>query len=365
MALYTYDTRLQYTADVLFRGTAEYERCRRNNPSASTPDRYPQEIHVAKSPEHVSAALRRATELGVSVGVRSSGHAFALGALVDNGILIDASNLNRSIGYNSDTQEISFGSAVRVEEIASRLAELKRFFPHGHAATVGAGGFLLAGGQGWFVRGWGATCQSWITKMEVVVPDGRVLMASRTENQDIFWAARGSGLGFFGIVTKFWGRTIPSSTMWERTFTFELRDKYEALMTWALEKAHDTPKYGTDLNLTIYYPEKYIPNMVTDEIPKGAKLHLGLSLQCYCDTLREASTLLGAYDDVPDDLRDCLVDMKPVTITQFADVFQRKREFISNTNGENWQILSILNEPSVPLPRVSCKTLILVDFWPC
>lgn len=369
MALETYNTRPTYAGDILVRGTAEYERCRRNNPSASTPDRYPREIHVAKSPEHVSTALKRAKELGTTVGIRSSGHAFALSALIHDGILIDTSSLNRSIEYDPATQEISFGPAVRVEEVSAKLAEVKRFFPHGHAATVGAGGFLLAGGQGWFVRGWGATCQQWITKIEVVVPDGRVLIASRTENQDIFWAARGSGLGFFGVVTKFWGRTIPSSILWERTFTFELRDKYEALMTWALEKANETPKYGTDLNITIFYPEKYIPNLTTDEIPKNAKLHFGLSLLCYSDTESEARTLLGAYDNVPDELRECLVEMKPVEIRQFADIFRKKREFISNKNGENWQILSILNEPSVPLPRVSnhssqpnFESLMLISF---
>lgn len=352
MSFSRYDTKANYSSKVLARGSPEYERCRRNNPSAETPDRYPQEIHVANSPQDVAAALRRATELGVSVGVRSSGHAFSLGALVQDGILIDTTHLNRFVDYDPNTQEICFGPAVRVEEVSSKLTEVKRFFPHGHAPTVGAGGFLLAGGQGWFVRGWGATCQTWITKLEIVVPDGRVLIASRTENTDLFWAARGSGLGFFGVVTRFWGRTIPASTLWERTFTFELRDKYEALMTWALEKGEDTPKYGTDLNLTIFYPEKYDNSYVTDDVPKHAKLHLGLSLLCYSDTEREARTLLSAYDDVPADLRDCLVHMQPVQKRVFLDIFNKKREFIGNKKGEKWQILSILNEPTVPLPRL-------------
>jgi FAD/FMN-containing dehydrogenase len=251
-----YTTRPQYSSNILVRGTAEYERCRRNNPSSATPDRYPREIHLPRTPKDVAAALLKAGELGVHVGIRSSGHIFGLGALVQDGIMIDTSFLNRQIDYDTATQEISFGPAVRVEEVAAKLAEIKRFFPHGHAPTVAAGGFLLAGGQGWFVRGWGATAQSWINKIEIVVPDGRVLTASRTENQDLFWAARGSGLGFFGVVTRFWARTIPSSTLWERTFTFDVGDKYETLMTWALTKGDDTPKYGTDINLTIYYPEK-------------------------------------------------------------------------------------------------------------
>lgn len=55
------------------------------------------------------------------------------------------------------------------------MLERGRFFPHGHSPTVAAGGFLLAGGQGFFMRGWGATCQEWIVKLEVVTAGGEVV----------------------------------------------------------------------------------------------------------------------------------------------------------------------------------------------
>ncbi|RYP14191.1 hypothetical protein DL765_006552 [Monosporascus sp. GIB2] len=352
MAAAPYITLAKYSSKVLIRGTTEYERCRRNNPSSATPERYPREIHLPETPEEVSAALRRAGELGVHVGIRSSGHIFGLGALVQDGIMIDTSFLNRAIDYDPVTQEISFGPAVRVEEVAAKLAEIKRFFPHGHAPTVAAGGFLLAGGQGWFVRGWGATAQSWVTKMEIVVPDGRVVTASRTENQELFWAARGSGLGFFGVVTRFWGRTIPASTLWERTLTFEVGDRYEALLSWALIKGDETPKYGTDLNITIYYPEKYDQNCVGDEIPSARTLHMNLSLLCYADSKPQAKILLSAYDDMPAGVKEQLLEMKPVTKTSFQTVFQKKRGFIGLGGDKRWSILSILNEPSVPLPQL-------------
>ncbi|KAK0383884.1 hypothetical protein NLU13_7976 [Sarocladium strictum] len=347
-----YLTRPQYSSKVLLRGTPEYERCRRNNPSAATPDRYPREIHLPTTPAEVGAALRKAGELGVTVGIRSSGHIFGLGALVQDGIMIDTSFLNRDIEYDAATQEICFGPAVRVEEVAAKLRDINRFFPHGHAPTVAAGGFLLAGGQGWFVRGWGATAQSWITQMEIVVPDGRTVIASKTENQDLFWAARGSGLGFFGVVTRFWGRTIPRSTLWERNFTFEVGDKYEALMTWALTKGDETPKYGTDLNITIYYPEKYDPTATGDEIPESRTLHMGLSLLCYADNKAQAKILLSAYDDMPEEVRESLVNLKPVTKTDFFDIFKAKRGFINLGGHSRWSILSILNEPSVPMPTL-------------
>lgn len=348
----TYDTQPTYSSNILVRGSGEYERCRRNNPTAGAPDRFPREIHVVHFPEDVSQALIRASELGVAVGVRSGGHAFSLGALVHDGIMVDTACLNRKIDYDEQTQEISFGPAVRVEELSARLGSIGRFFPHGHAPTVGSAGFLMAGGQGWFVRGWGATCQTWITKIEVVVPDGRVITASKTENQDIFWAARGSGLAFFGVITKFWGRTIRASKLWERTFTFELGDRFTELMTWFIEKSSDTPKYGTDLNLTIHYPEKYSSVTDTDEIPKNSRLNLGLSLLCYADTHGEARTLLSAFDDIPIGLQQYLIEMRPVQRRDFQDIFQKKRGLIGGAQDERWQIISLLNDPSVPLPQL-------------
>ncbi|KAH8703029.1 oxidoreductase, FAD-binding protein [Talaromyces proteolyticus] len=348
-----YTTVPKYNSRVLVRGDVGYEVCRCNNPTADTPDRFPSEIHVVETPTDVATALKRATELGTTVGIRSSGHIMNLGNLIQDGILIDTVNLNRHINYDPVTREIAFGPSCRVEELAAKLKEVNRFFPHGHAPTVGSGGFLLAGGQGWFVRGWGATNQQWILKMEIVVPDGRTVIASRTENQDLFWAARGSGLGFFGVVTRFWGRTIPASKMWERILKFEVNsDNYETLMTWSIERGRDTPKYGTDLNLTIDYPQKYDPAYTTDDVPPGAKLHLTLNLLCYTDTLREARTLLSAYDNMPENVREWLIQFHPVQSRTFEEVFNRKRGFLGNSGKERWQINSIMNDPAVPLPRL-------------
>ncbi|KAF5025076.1 hypothetical protein F66182_2845 [Fusarium sp. NRRL 66182] len=348
-----YLTLPKYPSKILKRGTEDYERCRRNNPTADAPSRFPEEIHVVEGPQDVAVAFKHATKLGLKVGVRSSGHIFNLPNLIDGGILIDTVNLNRQIDYDPINKEIAFGPSCRVEELAARLKEINRFFPHGHAPTVGSGGFMLAGGQGWFVRGWGATNQTWITKMEIVVPYGRTLIASRTENTDLFWAARGSGLGFFGVVTRFWGRTIKTSLMWERILKFEMNsDNYMTLMSWAVERGRDTPKYGTDLNLTIDYPEKFDPAYTTDHVPPNGKLHMTLNLLCYSDNIREARTLLSAYDKLTPEVQEYLIRFEPVQRRTFEQVFSRKRGFLGNAKNDRWQINSIMNDPKVPLQRL-------------
>ena len=62
--------------------------------------------------------------------------------------------------------------------------------------------------MGWNCRGWGWAAES-IDAIQVVTADGEVHWCDESSNADLFWAARGSGPGFFGVVTAFRLRTRP------------------------------------------------------------------------------------------------------------------------------------------------------------
>ncbi|RAH76712.1 FAD-binding domain-containing protein [Aspergillus japonicus CBS 114.51] len=317
MAPPEYITHPEYSSKVLLRGDPEYERCREMNPSAAGP-RYPREIHLVESAVDVKKALHRATELGTPVSVRSSGHAAQSPYLVQDGILIDTTNLNRRVDYDETTAQISFGPSCRISEVTEKLSEVGRFFPIGHAPTVAMAGYLLGGGQGFFMRSLGAAA-TFVTRMEIVLPTGDIVLADHEHYSDLFWAARGSGLGFFGVVTRFWGKTIPAKTPWQRTLEFEINhDNYETLLTWAIEAGRATPKEHTDLNMAIAYAQDDA-DATGDEVPPGARLHLTLLLYCYADTESEAQTMLGAYDQVGE-VQDFMLDKQPVQKCTFEEV---------------------------------------------
>ncbi|KAH6964713.1 hypothetical protein DER45DRAFT_627111 [Fusarium avenaceum] len=309
--------------------------------------RFPSEIHIVESSQHVANALKRAQQLGVSVGVRSGGHLPSKPSLIQDGILIDVSRLNRQVVYDEKTQQVAFGPAVRVFEAWKATNTVGRFFPFGHAPDVALGGFCLAGGQGFFMKGWGATVTDWIVRLEVVLPDGRVLIASRSENQDLFWAARGSGQAFFGVVTRLWSRTIPAKKLYGRSFVFNVGEQFEDLMTFAFDKNNAMPNLFNECAVCTMHSELFLTNSAEDYVPESSPLLLMINVSAYANTLIEATNMLDVWDDVPESLERYLIKAEPTTETDWKEFFQLQHRLNPQTLDQKWGIHSILNDPKV------------------
>src|SRR5689334_21154144 len=170
--------------------------------NARRPDRVPAAVALPRSDDDVIAAVQLAREWGLKIAVRSGGHSWAAWSVRDGALLIDMGRM-RSIEYDADTGIAVVNPAVQGgHELTPFLDAHGRMFPGGHCASVGIGGFLLQGGQGWNSRYYGWGCES-VVGIDVVTADGRPVHADEHENSDLLWAARGAGPGFFGVVTRF------------------------------------------------------------------------------------------------------------------------------------------------------------------
>jgi FAD/FMN-containing dehydrogenase len=79
--------------------------------------------------------------------------------------------------------------------------------PGGVVSTTGIAGLTLHGGVGHLRRKYGLSLDS-LLSVDIVTADGRLLRASTTENEDLFWAVRGAGSNF-GVVTSFEFQAYP------------------------------------------------------------------------------------------------------------------------------------------------------------
>ena len=106
------------------------------------------------------------------------------------------------------------------------------FFPGGHCKGVCLGGYLLQGGYGWNSRVYGPACES-VVGLDVITADGEQIHCDADQHPDLYWAARGAGPGFFGVVTSFYLKLYPRPAVCGTSvylYPFDLADE---VFTWA------------------------------------------------------------------------------------------------------------------------------------
>jgi FAD/FMN-containing dehydrogenase len=201
-------------------------------------DRRPDAVLIAADEADVQAGVRYAAERGWQVAVRSGGHSWAVWSVRDGGLLIDLATFT-DLSYDVRTHVVSAGPAVRGgDDLGPFLEARGRFFGGGHCPSVGIGGFLLQGGQGWNARGWGWAAES-LVAIDVVTADGELVHADEESHADLYWAARGAGPTFPGVVTRFHLRTRPA--VGHLAFTLQVYpvELFDEVLPWLYSIHHD------------------------------------------------------------------------------------------------------------------------------
>lgn len=192
--------------EVITPDDAAYEDARRV--WNGTIDRRPAVIARCLGDDDVATAIAFGRRHGLPIAVRGGGHSFPGYSVSDGAIVIDLSQM-RKVEVDAATQRARAQGGALWSDFDGATHSHGLATPGGAISHTGIAGLTLGGGMGWLSRRHGLSADN-LVGARVVTADGRVLLASDTENADLFWGLRGGG-GNFGVVTEFEYRLHPIS----------------------------------------------------------------------------------------------------------------------------------------------------------
>lgn len=198
------ELRTQIRGQLIVPGSAEYDPARKLWNGLI--DKRPAVIARCRDETDVSACVKYARQHKMPLAVRGGGHSVAGASTVDDGLVIDLSEMRAvHVDSASGTVWVQGGALWGDVDHATQFHGL--VVPGGFVSTTGVGGFTLGGGIAWTSRKLGLACDA-LVSAEVVTAEGELRTASAHENADLLWALRGAG-GNFGVVTSMTFRAQP------------------------------------------------------------------------------------------------------------------------------------------------------------
>jgi FAD/FMN-containing dehydrogenase len=164
----------------------------------------PVAVVFAQETQDVVNAVTWARQNDVPIRARSGGHCIEGWNNVDDGIVIDVSEI-KSATIDSASNTAIVGAGLNQLEAVTELGKAGVATATGTEGTVGLVGATLGGGFGLLTRAFGMASDN-LLAAEVVVAAGvdgaEAIIVDEQNNSDLLWALRGAGNGNFGIVTS-------------------------------------------------------------------------------------------------------------------------------------------------------------------
>jgi FAD binding domain/Berberine and berberine like len=221
----------------------------------------------------VIAAVNFGRTNNLLTAIRGGGHNVGGRALCDDGLVIDLSRM-KSVFVDDATRRVRVQGGATLGDIDRETHVFGLAVPCGIVPKTGIGGLTLGGGVGWLIRKYGMSIDN-LLSAQVVTADGKVLAASASQNDDLFWALRGGG-GNFGVVTCFEFQAHAVSTVWG------------GLLLYPREKAVGVIRHFRDYMASA--PDELTAYAALLHGPDGSPL-VGV-IPCYCGDLADGERVL-------------------------------------------------------------------------
>jgi len=152
------------------------------------------------SARDVAAVVGFARSHGLLLSIKGGGHNIAGTSIAERGLTLDMSRI-RDVTVDPDARIADVGAGCLLEHVDEATQEHGLATVLGFVSETGLAGLTLGGGFGYLTRRFGWAVDN-LKEVEIVTADGRIRLANREENADLFWALRGGG-GNFGVVSRF------------------------------------------------------------------------------------------------------------------------------------------------------------------
>ncbi len=169
-------------------------------------DRRPAMMVQCADADDVAPAIDFARRNRLELSIRGGGHNIAGSSLSDRGLTIDFSKM-KGVRVDAGKRRAFVQPGATLADLDEATIAHGLATPVGINSTTGIAGLTLGGGFGWLTRKYGMTIDN-LVAVDMITVDGKKVRASKTENEDLFWAIRGGG-GNFGVITQFEFQLFP------------------------------------------------------------------------------------------------------------------------------------------------------------
>jgi FAD/FMN-containing dehydrogenase len=251
-------------------------------------DKRPALIAQCRDVADVIEAVNFGREHNLDIAIRSGGHHGAGLCLVNDGLVIDLS-LMQGIRVDPQSRTVRVQAGCTWGDVDHATHAFGMATPSGILSTTGVGGLTLGGGTGNTTRSYGLTIDN-LLEVDVVLADGRFVIANKDENADLFWAVRGGG-GNFGVVTSFLYQLHPVSTVYGGPIFWELADAGKVMRFWrdCILEAPET--------LNAYFGFHTVPPALLFP-PQHHLKKVGAIVFCYTGDLSQAEEAIRPFREV-------------------------------------------------------------------
>lgn len=213
-------------------------------------DKRPRLVARCADVADVVTAVNFGREQGLLIAIRGGGHNGPGLGSCDDGLVIDLSRL-KGVRVDPAARTVRVEAGCTQGDVEHVAHAFGLAVPAGIVSTTGVAGLTLGGGHGYLARAFGLTIDN-LLEADVVLADGRFVVASERENPDLFWALRGGG-GNFGVVTSFLYRAHP------------VKDVYAGPIFWDIKHAREIMRFYREFIRTA--PEKLCPFLGLKTVP--------------------------------------------------------------------------------------------------